>query len=148
MTSRASAVSSLRQDRRARCSASWVTCEPRLLAIYAAEAPVEERRRQRTAAFDEARASYARLRAGWTEPPWFDSWFDPGLNNARLAALSSYEDYVPAFRALLAREGGDLARFYDSVEALGERCGGTGSGALQELGLQAAARRQRRACFR
>ena len=92
-----------------------------LAAIYAAKAPVEWRRQQRDAQIEAARASYARLREGWPEPPWFDSWFEPGLNNARLAALSSYEDYVPAFRALLAREGGDLARFYASVEALGAR---------------------------
>jgi predicted aminopeptidase len=61
------------------------------------------------------------LRAGWTGPPWFDGWFAPGLNNARLAALSSYEDYVPGFRALLERNDGDLQQFYASVEELGRR---------------------------
>jgi predicted aminopeptidase len=110
-----------------------------LAEVYAGEAPVGERRRQRAAAFDEARASYASLRAGWTKPPWFDNWFDPGLNNARLAALSSYEDYVPAFRALLAQEGGNLERFYGSVAALGERADELRQRALQELLLQPAA---------
>ncbi len=111
-----------------------------LTAVYAGEAPVGERRLQRAAAFDQARASYAKVRAAWKEPPWFDSWFDAGLNNARLAALSSYEDYVPAFRALLAQDGGSLARFYGSVAALGERAVEPRAKALQALGLQAAAR--------
>jgi predicted aminopeptidase len=110
-----------------------------LAAVYASETPIEQRRQQRAAAFEQARGSYARLRASWTEPPWFDSWFEPGLNNARLAALSSYEDYVPAFRALLGREGGDLARFYVSVEALGELDLEDRELALQELNLRSVA---------
>ncbi len=110
-----------------------------LTEVYAGEAPLGDRRLERAAAFDEARASYAVLRAGWTEPPWFDSWFDSGLNNARLAALSSYEDYVPAFRALLAQEDGNLVRFYRSVAALGERAVEPRAKALQELGRRAAA---------
>jgi len=104
-----------------------------LTAIYASSAPVDQRRRERTAAFDQARASYATLRAGWPAPPWFDGWFAPGLNNARLVALSSYEDYVPAFRALLARDGGDLPRFYASVAGLGKLEAEARGLALQDL---------------
>ena len=89
-----------------------------LATIYAADLPVAERRQQREAAFSAARDRYAALRSTWSDSPWFDGWFDPGLNNARLAALASYEDYVPAFRALLAEEGGDLPRFYTRVAAL------------------------------
>jgi len=89
-----------------------------LADVYSADMPIERRRQLRAAAFDRSRTLYAALRSGWTKPPWFDAWFDPGLNNARLAALSSYEDAVPAFRALLAREEGDLKRFYKAVEEL------------------------------
>ena len=110
-----------------------------LTVVYAGEAPVGDLRLQRAAAFDQARASYARVRVGWREPPWFDSWFDAGLNNARLAALSSYEDYVPAFRALLMQDGSNLGRFYGSVAALGERAVEARAAALQTLGMQTAA---------
>lgn len=127
------------QSRRAAALGILGELRTRLAGIYASETPVGERRLLRAAAFDDARASYARLRAGWTEPPWFDSWFDAGLNNARLAALSSYEDYVPAFRALLAQAGGNLERFYGSVAALGERADEPRQRALQELLLQPAA---------
>jgi predicted aminopeptidase len=40
------------------------------------------------------------------------------MNNAHLASVAAYEALVPAFRALLAREGGDLPRFYAAVKAL------------------------------
>lgn len=124
----------LRQSRRAAALAVLAELRAVLAAIYSGDAPDEERRRQRTVAFDQARAAYAALRAGWTAPPWFDGWFAPGLNNARLAALSSYEELVPAFENLLAREGGDLARFYASAEALGALDPAQRANALQELG--------------
>jgi predicted aminopeptidase len=129
----------LRRSRRAAVLGIIGELRTVLAAVYASETPIEQRRQQRAAAFEQARGSYARLRASWTEPPWFDSWFEPGLNNARLAALSSYEDYVPAFRALLGREGGDLARFYVSVEALGELDLEDRELALQELNLRSVA---------
>ena len=126
----------VRQYRRAAVVGIMAELRTQLTAVYASEASIEWRRQQRDALFEQARSSYARLRGDWVEPPWFDSWFEPGLNNARLAALSSYEDYVPGFRALLAREGGDLARFYASVEALGEREPEARDLAVQELLLQ------------
>jgi predicted aminopeptidase len=123
----------VRQFRRAAVLAIMADLRTQLVAVYASEASIEWRRQQRDALFDQARSSYDRLRGDWVEPPWFDSWFEPGLNNARLVALTSYEEYVPAFRALLAREGGDLARFYASVEALGERKPEARELAVQEL---------------
>ena len=70
-------------------------------------------------------------------PPWFDGWFAPGLNNARLAALSSYEETVPAFQALLDRDGGDLVRFYGSAAALGAQPPEERERVLKELGRPA-----------
>ena len=105
-----------------------------LAAIYASTVPVEQRREARAAAFERARAAYAALRAGWDRPPWFDSWFAPGLNNARLAALLTYEEQVPAFRALLALEGGNLERFYARVEALSHASADEREQLLRRLG--------------
>ncbi len=103
-------------------------------AIYSAGAPDDWRRQQRRDAFAGAEESHRQLRARWPGPPWFDSWFDGGLNNARLAALASYEELVPAFRALLARDGGDLARFYRSAEALGHEGPEVRERLLRQLG--------------
>ena len=41
-----------------------------------------------------------------------------GLNNARLASISTYEDLVPAFSALFASVGGRWPDFYDRVRAV------------------------------
>ena len=52
----------------------------------------------------------------------FDRWFageaGAGPNNASLASMGLYSDALPAFRALLARENGDLPRFYARVREL------------------------------
>lgn len=89
-----------------------------LSAIYAAPEPADQRRVARDAAFERSRVRYRSLRADWTGPPMFDAWFDQGLNNARLVALSSYEAYVPAFARLLADAGGDFSTFYARVREL------------------------------
>ena len=41
-----------------------------------------------------------------------------GPNNALLAAIVSYSEYVPAFRAMIARRAGDMKAFYDDARAL------------------------------
>ena len=43
---------------------------------------------------------------------------DKGLNNAYLASIATYYDCVPGFERLLARENGDLPKFYDAVREL------------------------------
>ena len=48
------------------------------------------------------------------------------INNAYLAAVATYNDYVPAFEGLLERVEGELDRFYREVAdaadlSLGER---------------------------
>jgi predicted aminopeptidase len=52
---------------------------------------------------------------GWSG---YDGWFAGGVNNAQIASVATYEELVPAFRALLAREGGDMGRFYVAVKQL------------------------------
>lgn len=115
------------------------TLRTRLEAIYAAPLSAEEKRQARNLAFAETREQYAARRADWPGPPWFDGWFGPGLNNARLAALASYEEYVPAFRQLLLAEGGDLPRFYARAAALGRLPAGERAAALAALQVEAAA---------
>ena len=59
-----------------------------------------------------------RLKASWGGFGGYDRWFGENLNNATLASVALYTDLVPAFQALLAREGGDLPRFYAVVKQL------------------------------
>ncbi|MCC2637451.1 MAG: putative aminopeptidase [Moraxellaceae bacterium] len=83
-----------------------------------AAAPTDTEKRQAKAAFYAAlRSDYAVLRQGWGGYAGYDAWFD-GLNNARLNSVATYYQLVPALRALLQEEGGNMARFLARCRAL------------------------------
>jgi predicted aminopeptidase len=75
-----------------------------LAAVYAGNEPPDAKRQ---AKHELLRGYLARMRA--TAP---SSGRDVVLNNATLAALAAYDEYVPAFREILAEAGGSLAAFY------------------------------------
>lgn len=90
----------------------------RLAEAYANGTDAEKRARKR-AIFAALQREYARIRDtrwnGWTG---YDRYFAQALGNAHLAAVGAYNDLVPAFEALLERQGGDLRRFYAEVRRL------------------------------
>ena len=94
----------------------------RLERVYASEAGDDAKRREKALAFEAMRDAYARAKAGEPGLAGYDRWFagdrGAGPNNASLASVGLYTELVPAFRALLAREGGDLPRFYARVRDL------------------------------
>lgn len=49
----------------------------------------------------------------------YDAWFREGLNNAKLASVSTYTRWVPAFEVLFEQAGGDFAAFYRAAEIVG-----------------------------
>ncbi|OXS97147.1 hypothetical protein B7H01_01875 [Pandoraea apista] len=51
----------------------------------------------------------------------FDLWFSTDLNNAKIGSFATYNQWVPAFMALLARQHGDLPKFYAAVKAMSKR---------------------------
>jgi predicted aminopeptidase len=61
---------------------------------------------------------YAVLKASWGGFAGYDRYFAQELTNAHLASIGAYNILVPAFDALLAREGGDFPRFYAEVRRL------------------------------
>ncbi|MBS0321502.1 MAG: aminopeptidase [Proteobacteria bacterium] len=91
-----------------------------LTAIYASPDPPAVKREQKVAVFLALRERYQVARAGDVTLTGYDRWFnqDGGPNNASVAAIALYTDEIPAFKALLAEESGDLPRFYARVEAL------------------------------
>lgn len=90
----------------------------RLDALYQTSAPREAMRAEKAAMFAEMRSDYARLRESWGGFHGYDRWFAQEPNNALLASVGIYSKRVPAFQALLAREGGDLERFYAATKKL------------------------------
>lgn len=90
----------------------------RLQQIYKQEIPDAEKRRLKQAAFAQLRQDYATLRASWSSGPYYDHWFRRPLNNAHLAPIGSYYDYVPGFATLLRLHGGDLDAFYKAAREI------------------------------
>jgi len=91
----------------------------RLAELYAGGGTDHDKRTGKRALFADLQAAYRRLRGErWGGFAGYDRFFERELNNAHLGAIGAYNDLVPAFEALLAREGGDLPRFYAAVRAL------------------------------
>ncbi len=90
----------------------------RLQELYATARSDEEKRAAKVRLFAELKSEYSALKGDWKGYAGYDAWFAQELNNAHLASVGLYHQLVPAFEALLAREGGDLPTFYRAVEGL------------------------------
>lgn len=90
-----------------------------LAAIYASSASAAEKRRRKVAAFSDSRRAYTLATSGDPGLASYQQWFSQHLNNAKLAAVAFYTDRVPAFRAILHEENGNLLGFYARVRQLG-----------------------------
>ncbi len=88
----------------------------RLQEIYALNLGDAEKRVMKARVFEELRNDYAKLKTSWNGYAAFDNWFTQNLNNAHLAAVGLYNQYVVGFQKLLVQQGGDLAAFYRSVK--------------------------------
>ena len=71
----------------------------------------------KSVAMQNFRDNYARLKASWGGFAGYDPWV-ARANNAAFGAQAAYDELVPGFEALFAREGGDWQRFYDAVRRL------------------------------
>ena len=91
-----------------------------LKEIYASTLIDAEKRMVKARVFEELRNDYAKLKTIWNGYSAFDNWFKQDLNNAHLAAIGLYSQYVAAFQALLAQHDGDLAAYYREVERLAQ----------------------------
>lgn len=72
---------------------------------------------QKAAAMQDFRARYAVLKNSWGGYAGYDTWVAQA-NNAAFGAQAAYDDWVPAFEALFAREGRNWPRFYAAAKQL------------------------------
>lgn len=82
----------------------------RLERIYSSAADAEAMRRDKREAFARMREEYAALKRSWDGYAGYDTWFEGELNNATLAAVATYERWLPALRARLEAVGYDAFR--------------------------------------
>jgi predicted aminopeptidase len=90
----------------------------RLDALYRTRLPPDAMRDRKRRILAELESEYRSLKAGWGGYSGYDARFAGPLNNAQLASVAVYSQWVAAFEALLAREGASLARFYAVVKEL------------------------------
>ncbi|MFQ5545753.1 MAG: aminopeptidase [Acidiferrobacterales bacterium] len=88
--------------------------------IYATETSDDKKRVAKQQAFISIRQDYRELKKSWGGHTRYDAWFARDLNNAHLVSVGLYNQYVPAFQALLSQHNGDLKAFYGSVEELSQ----------------------------
>ncbi|HEV7799748.1 MAG TPA: aminopeptidase [Burkholderiales bacterium] len=112
------ATSTLIAQRRVQFVNLIETYRGRLDALYRSGLPAAEMRTRKAASFAQLDDDYRKLKETWGGFAGLDGWFSEKPNNALLASVSIYTQKVPAFEAILAREHGDLGRFYAAVKAL------------------------------
>src|SRR5438067_6545962 len=78
-----------------------------------------EKRVVKARLFRELKDEYQVLKGSWGGYTGYDRFFEQPLSNAHLASIATYEDFVPAFRALL-KKAGSFPRFYQEVRRLAE----------------------------
>lgn len=88
-----------------------------LEANYKRDASNDDKRRLKAEIFQSIKDEYQILKAAWDGYSGYDRWFAEPLSNAHLAAIATYHDFVPGFRALLTQQK-SMSRFYEAVRAL------------------------------
>lgn len=111
-----------------------------LAQVYATDVGPVQWRARKQAVLQDLRQDYQALRASWDGWSGYDGWFSRDLNNAHLVSVAAYQAWVPAFRTLLARQDGDLARFYQSARELAAQPAEQRTRALTSLAEDAANR--------
>ncbi len=101
-------------------------------AVYARGLAPQAIRGAKSAAIIALRERYARLKASWGDYAGYDAWFAGEINNARIASVALYTQWVPGFTRLLAERAGDLPAFYREAAQLAKA---TPSERARRLGL-------------
>ena len=86
---------------------------------------------QKARIIKDLRAKYRTLVSSWKVDP-YQGWMAAPINNARLSNVATYNELVPAFRALYA-DAGSMAAYFQRVEQLAGLDGPTRSAQLEEL---------------
>ena len=90
----------------------------RLAEVYAGPGDDDAKRAGKQRVLESLLDEYGRLKASWGGFAGYDRFFAKPPSNPQLAAVGAYNDLLPAFRALLARESGELERFYARAREL------------------------------
>lgn len=87
----------------------------RLRVLFQSNASDAEKRDQKARILEEMRTEFLHHKTQRADFGAYDQWFAQPLNNARLATVSIYTQWVPAFQAMLEHNGHDMTQFFKNV---------------------------------
>lgn len=88
----------------------------RLATLYGSELAISVKRKRKKQIFLELHQSYSNLKTQLGMDQRYDAWMST-INNAKLATVSDYHRFVPAFARMMA-QAGSLSAFYSEVSQL------------------------------
>ncbi len=94
-------------------------CRRELETMYASKTSIPAKRVAKVRRFQKLKDDYAVLKASWRGFAGYDRFFAEPLSNAHLASIATYNEFIPAFRALLAREK-TFPKFYAAARQISE----------------------------
>ena len=89
-----------------------------LEALYDSDLDAQSKRQAKAEILAAMRNTHTILRQDWGGVSAYESWMSQALNNAQLATVSTYFNWVPAFEQLLQEANHELPAFYAAVKDL------------------------------
>ncbi len=86
--------------------------------LYASNLALRQKRQQKKTILESFRQEYFTIRKKWVDYDAYDNWVMEDLNNAKLAAVSTYRQLVPDFMRKLQQSENNLPHFYTAMSAL------------------------------
>jgi len=105
-----------------------------LAELYRSTRSPADKRARKGEIFDQLRRDYGILRAAWGGYEAYDNWMNADLNNAKIASLASYHDFVDELKRVLAALNGDFERFYGYADLLAQMSVGARHRCLESIG--------------
>lgn len=90
----------------------------KLEKLYRQNIDEAHRQKEKKRIFSELKQTFARLKKSQPAFSVYDHWMAQDLNNAYLALVATYHQYVPALMHLLKARRGDLPAFYRAAAAI------------------------------
>ena len=91
-----------------------------LETLYQSDASRLDKKEQKTFIFSELREEFVRLKTKRNGLSAYDDWMNYSLNNAKIASVAAYHDFVPAFQKMLVVKDGNLNQFYKACRELAQ----------------------------
>lgn len=91
----------------------------KLSVAYTGEFSETEKRVRKEQLLRQLNGRYVQLKQQrWQGRGYYDNWLLTPINNARLAAFSTYHELIPKLQAMFEQCGSDFTRFYRQIEKL------------------------------